>query len=71
MELAVPKGPQRDAANGLASFRPPMPSIAWREELQEMAVGLHSANPLVPAARVNWNVFLTISTEGDFLTLPT
>jgi hypothetical protein len=45
---AVSKGPQRDAARGLASIRPPMPLITWREEPQEMAVGLHSANPLAP-----------------------
>ena len=33
-------------ARRLASLRPPMPLMAWREELQGMAVGLRSASPL-------------------------
>jgi hypothetical protein len=48
MELAVSKGPACHAARRLTSLRHPMPLIAWREELQEMAVGLCSANPLAP-----------------------
>ena len=72
MGLAVCKGPQRHAARRLASLRLPTPLIAWREELQEMAVGLRSANPLAPtAARVNREeVFLTISISRNPLHSP-
>jgi hypothetical protein len=41
----------RKAARGLASLEPPMPFIAWREELQEMAAGLRSANPLATSGQ--------------------
>jgi hypothetical protein len=61
VELAVFKGPKYHAARRLASLWSPMSLIAWREELQEMAVGLCSANPLAPAARFNRNVFLAIT----------
>ena len=41
----------RKAARGLASLDPPMPFMAWREELQEMAGGLRSANPLATSGQ--------------------
>jgi hypothetical protein len=36
----------RKTAKGLASLEPPIPFIAWRKELREMAGDLRSANPL-------------------------
>jgi hypothetical protein len=44
---------ERQAARRLASLRPTMPFVASRDVLQEMAVGLRSANPS-SAPLVRW-----------------